>query len=215
MTMTEPVFTIGHSTHTIGAFLALLTRHSIEAVADVRSHPSSRRLPHFSRSELEVTLPQHGIRYVFLGRELGARRDERDCYVEGKARYDLISRQPTFRDGLDRVARGAAQMRLALMCAEKDSLTCHRSVLVSRELQAMGLHVEHILEDGGLESHAAAEQRLMVEEGFTPGQMDIFGSADDVWSLEAAYRRRSDRIAYRETDNDHEDPHDRIHAQDR
>ena len=64
-------------------------------------------------------------------------------------------------------------------------------------------------------SHAAAEQRLMLEEGFTPGQLDIFGGADDARALAAAYQRRSDRIAYRETDNDDEDSHDRFHAQER
>lgn len=213
--MSEPVFTVGHSTHPVAAFLALLARHGVTAVADVRSLPYSKRLPDFSRAELQQTLRRHGIRYVFLGQELGARRDERECYAEGQARYELIARLPAFRNGLQRVAAGARQTRLALMCAEKDPLTCHRAILVSRPLQALGLRVEHILEDGSLESHAAAEQRLMLEEGFTPGQMDIFGGADDAWILEAAYQRRADRIGYRETENDHEDSHDRLHAQER
>lgn len=210
--MTNPVFTVGHSSHAIEAFLDLLARHAIGAVADVRSQPHSKRFPQYSRDGLQTALQERAIRYVFLGSELGARREESACYVGGQASYSLIAGLPAFRIGLNRIASGAAQMRIALLCAEKDPLTCHRGILVSRELQRMGIPIEHILSDGGLEGHAAAEHRLMQEEGFTPGQMDIFGDADDASNLETAYQMRSVGIAYRETDKDNEDSHDRLHA---
>ena len=72
----HPLFTIGHSDHDNQRFLDLLKAHSIQAVADVRSSPFSRRLPQFNQGSLRDSLRQAGIKYVFLGRELGARRSE-------------------------------------------------------------------------------------------------------------------------------------------
>lgn len=83
MSCREPLFTIGHSSHARGAFLELLGLHRIDAVADVSSQPYSRHYPHFSKQALELSLAEAGVHYVFLGRELGARREERECYVDG------------------------------------------------------------------------------------------------------------------------------------
>jgi len=88
------LFTIGHSTHDFPRFLGLLKQHGIEIVADVRSRPFSR-LQWFCRPSLEKELKENGIRYVFLGQELGARRDERDCYIGDRADYDRIAQSPT------------------------------------------------------------------------------------------------------------------------
>ncbi|HTI98943.1 MAG TPA: DUF488 domain-containing protein, partial [Dongiaceae bacterium] len=60
--------------------MALLKQHSIQAIADVRSSPYSQYNPHFNRELLQKALLEHGISYVFLGQELGARRSERECY---------------------------------------------------------------------------------------------------------------------------------------
>ena len=213
----KPVFTIGHSLHEIEAFIDLLRRHGIEAVADVRSHPYSKRLPQFSKAELQRALKAAGIQYVFLGQELGARRNERDCYVNGQAKYELIARLPAFAKGIERIQAGAARMNLSLMCAEKDPITCHRTILICRELARLGLDVKHILDDGRLELHEDAQKRMMIEEGFVPGQLDIFGGGDDTGSLTLAYEKRGLKIAYRETDGaeDGEDEtiHDRIHTE--
>lgn len=213
--MTNPVFTIGHSNHPVEVFLGLLARHGIEAVADVRSQPYSRRFPQFSRQPLVASLGRQGIRHVFLGRELGARREEQECYEDGAARYELIAGLPAFHAGLERLVEGAARMRIALLCAEKDPLTCHRGILVSRHLKEMGLDVAHILEDGRLESHGEAEQRLMLEEKFVPGQMDIFGNTDDAQMLLAAYGKRGKKLCYRKSDDDNENSDDRLHEEER
>lgn len=209
----NPVFTIGHSLHEIEAFIELLRRHDVEAVADVRSSPYSKRLPHFSKNELQSALKAAGIQYVFLGLELGARRNERDCYVDGQAKYERIAKLPAFAQGINRVQAGATRMRLCLMCAEKDPITCHRTILVSRELVRVGLDVKHIQDDGHIEMHEEAQKRLMLEEGFVPGQMDIFGSSDDSASLALAYEKRGLKIAYRETDGEDEIIHDRIYTE--
>jgi uncharacterized protein (DUF488 family) len=187
------LFTIGHSTQSWEQFLELLVRHRIEAIGDVRSSPYSARLPQFNRELLERALTAAGIRYVFLGDKLGARRVERECYVEGVARYDRIARTPAFRAGLERVLTGAARLRLALMCAEKDPLECHRTILVCRQFRR-NLDIRHILSDGGIETHPEAETRLLGEEKI-PAE-DLFIPPEEL--IAQAYDRRGARIAYHE-----------------
>jgi uncharacterized protein (DUF488 family) len=123
----QQVYTVGHSSQSIEEFIASLQRHAIEVVADVRSRPYSRRFAHFSRESLQSTLKATDIGYVFLGRELGARRDEPECYVDGQAVYDRIVTLPAFAEGINRLLDGARKYRVALMCAEQDPLTCHRT----------------------------------------------------------------------------------------
>jgi uncharacterized protein (DUF488 family) len=67
------LYTIGHSTRTLDEMIAALRAHSIATLADIRSFPMSRRLPHFNRELLEKTLPEAGIRYIWM-KELGGRR---------------------------------------------------------------------------------------------------------------------------------------------
>ena len=155
------VLTVGHSNHSPEAFLALLTRHGVTALGDVRSAPYSRFNPHFSRKALSAFLAASGIAYVWLGRELGGRPDDPACYEDGQLRYDRLARTGHYREGIERVLRGAAEHRLALMCAEKDPLHCHRALLVSRSLDDEGLDVAHILADGSLELHESVMDRLL------------------------------------------------------
>lgn len=188
------LFTIGHSTQSWEQFLDRVVRHRIDAVGDVRSSPYSARLPQFNREILERALKSAGLHYVFLGNELGARRSERECYVDGIARYDRIARTPAFHSGLDRVRKGVARFRLALMCAEKDPLECHRTILVCRELRSE-FDIRHILDDGNLENHPDAEARLLVEER-VPAE-DFFISREEL--IARAYERRGEKIAFRES----------------
>jgi len=186
------LFTIGHSTHPLEVFLALLRSHGVTAVADVRSSPFSRLKPQYNRDALGGALEAVGIRYVPLGLELGARRVEPECYEGGKARYELIAQAPLFRKGLDRVRRGIELFRVALLCAEKDPITCHRTVLVCRHLRGGAGPIHHILEDGTVESHANAETRLLSVCGLA--QPDLFRCREDL--IEQAYAIQGDRIAY-------------------
>lgn len=194
---TGTLYTVGHSNGGGEAFLALLQRHAIGAVADVRSQPYSRYLPHFSRPALRAALREAGIGYVFLGRELGARPADPACYVNGTARYERIAATAPFRAGLERVRRGAGGRRVALVCAEKDPLVCHRAILVCRHLRD-DLAIAHILADGELESHEQLERRLVREHNLQ--QLTLFGPSAPEALLEAAYDRQAERIAYREAE---------------
>ncbi len=189
----NPLFTVGHSNHECAQFLDLLARHQITAVADVRSQPYSQYTPQFNRETLEAALGHRHIKYVFMGKELGARREERECYVAGKARYDLIKKLPAFVQGLERLERGRITQRIAMMCSEKDPLTCHRTILICRQLRgAPGMVIQHILEEGTLESQAAAETRLLALLGLPEG--DLFHDRAEL--IERAYDQQGEAIAF-------------------
>lgn len=186
------LFTIGHSNLSIEDFIALLNRHGVTAVADVRSSPYSRYTPQFNREPLKLSLSSEGIQYVFLGEELGARRSEEACYVDDVARYDRIAKTEAFQTGLQRLRDGASKHAIALMCAEKDPLTCHRTILICREI-SQEAEITHILESGEIESQAQVETRLLKLVGLPT--RDLFRSREEL--VEEAYQRQGDEIAYR------------------
>lgn len=159
------VYTIGHSNHSADDFAGLLERHAIEVIADVRSQPHSRRFPQFGRRRLQEDLDRRGIGYLFLGKELGGKRDDPSLIERGRISYDLISRTPDFQGGLRRVRREAGRARLALMCAEREPLDCHRTLLVARHLKGDDVRICHILADGRIEEHEETERRLLSAAG--------------------------------------------------
>ena len=157
------VLTVGHSSHTLEVFLRLLVDHGTTALVDVRSAPYSRYNPQFNREELAAVLKGQGIAYIFLGHELGGRSEDPSCYdrESGCIRYDLVAKEPRFRDGLQRLLRGTKDHRITLMCAERRPLDCHRTLLVGHELDKVGVEVAHILPGSGLQSHTAAIDELL------------------------------------------------------
>jgi len=185
------ILTVGHSSHSIDHFLGLLREHDVTAVADVRSVPASRYTPQFSRGALERELRSAGVKYVFLGRELGARSEDPDCYVNGAVQYDRLARTATFVEGIERLMTGMDRERIAIMCAEAEPLDCHRTILVANAVDAVGVRVDHILSDGRLESHEEAMQRLMNQ--YHLGEPDLLGTD----RLAEALSRHGARIAYR------------------
>ena len=175
------IFTVGHSNHPIDYFVGLLKRHGITALADVRSTPYSRRHPQFRREALAESLKEAGIAYVFLGEELGGKRAE--GLIEA-------ARKPAFRSGLERLREGAQRYRVAFMCAEREPLDCHRTMLVSRHLRAPDVTIRHVLADGRIEEHDSVERRLVAAEKTEPPPL----MADEAaWrgAVERAYDARS------------------------
>jgi len=187
------LYTVGHSNHPIERFVGLLQPHGITAVADVRSTPYSRFNPQFRREKLQAALAEVGIQYVFLGQELGARSQDPACYdAEGRVSYAKLARTQLFRKGVERLIAGMAEQRISLMCAEREPLECHRTILVARELVREGVAVTHILGDGSLESHEHTTQRLVTSLKLTGG--DLFSDSAD--RVEQAYDLQAARIAY-------------------
>ena len=155
------LYTIGHSNHTIEKFIDLLKQHKIEVVADVRSAPYSRYCPQFNKDVLAARLEAAGVGYMFFGRELGARPDDSSCYENGRVSFSLIAERKEFREGLQRLLAENLIYRVALMCAEKDPLECHRTILVCRSLKGESIRIKHILGDGSIEDHCDTERRLI------------------------------------------------------
>jgi uncharacterized protein (DUF488 family) len=194
----QQLFTVGHSNHSIERFMELLRQHRIEVIVDVRSNPASSRNPQFNRESLKASLGEAGIKYLFLGKELGARRSEREAYDGNVASYERIAKLPAFKEGLDRVKSGVNTYRVALMCAEKDPIDCHRTLLVCRHLrEALPGRIQHILADGALESHGQTERRLLVNMGVSADQDEMFVDETEP-PLERAYRKRGLTLAYQE-----------------
>jgi uncharacterized protein (DUF488 family) len=195
MTDRHTVFTLGHSNHPIEHFLSLLRPHGIQVVADVRSTPFSRFNPQFNRQSLEASLRTAGIEYLFLGEELGARSSDPSCYDGDRVSYAKLAATESFKRGLRRVLEESRTKRVALMCAERDPLDCHRTILVARELAKEGVPITHIRADGTLEDHQHVMERLVAALKL-PGP-DLFETADD--RFEAAYEVQGRKIAYART----------------
>jgi len=149
--------TIGHSNHPIERFLALLKAGGVKLLVDVRSMPYSRRFPQFGRERLSKSLAESGIDYLWEGEALGGKPGQGGGYNELAAR-------PAFKTALDRVIERGQDTNLCLMCAEKEPLDCHRTVLVSRRLAERGVTVEHLLADGSVRAHGEVEQTLLAKQ---------------------------------------------------
>jgi uncharacterized protein (DUF488 family) len=197
------LFSVGHSNHDLDRFLALLRRAGVTAVADVRSSPFSRRLPHFNAPQLAPALRRAGIDYVFLGDLLGGRPRDQDLYddVEGQliVNYERVRATDDFALGLDRLQRGSEKYAIAMMCGEEDPLDCHRGLMIAPALKGRGLQTCHLRRDG-VESTAEMEARLLREtkvgEGALGGLFPL--SAEDERELLAeAYRVMSRKKAFR------------------
>lgn len=155
------LFTVGHSTHQLEDFLALLRGAGVEALADVRRYPGSRRLPWFNKDELRITLPQADIEYQHLP-ELGGRRKPHPSSPNGAWRVSQFQgyadhmNSDEFEHGLSRLLPLADQRRTALMCAEAQWWRCHRRLLADA-LLVRGHQVEHIDSRGKLEPHSLTD----------------------------------------------------------
>lgn len=183
------VLTIGHSNHSLERFLSLLQGTGVEMVADIRSMPASRRQPQFNKAPLAQALHAAGLSYLWLGRELGGRPADPALFTDGVADYERMAEAASFREAIARVLAEADWLRLALMCAEKEPLDCHRCLLVGRALTAQGADVRHILVDGGIITQAAIEEDLL-------GGDELFPPREE--RMAAAYKARARKIAFRQ-----------------
>ena len=191
------VFTIGHSNHSLEVFLDLLAQHRVSVLADVRSAPYSRYNPHFNRESVAGALKAREIEYTYFGRELGGRPKDSACYEGGRVCYDRVAQTRDFGRGLLNVKNTAQKHRVALMCAEKEPLDCHRTLLVAQALVAQGVGVRHILADGTLEDHTDTINRLLRQQDLSP-EGDMFATREESISLAIEYRAQQVAFAARQ-----------------
>jgi uncharacterized protein (DUF488 family) len=174
------VWTIGHSTHPLDRFLALLAQHQIEAVVDIRRFPCSRKHPHFHRDNLAAALPKSGVEYQWLEALGGRRRKQRDespnlgLENQGFRNYADYMLTDEFRAGVKELLDVDRRKRTAIMCAEGLFWQCHRR-LVSDFLVAKGVTVQHIMPSGELRPHRLTKGAVIEGGQVTyPGERSLF-----------------------------------------
>jgi uncharacterized protein (DUF488 family) len=173
------IFTIGHSTHELEAFLGLLRGARIELLVDVRRFPSSRRFPWFNGAELSLSLGDAGVEYLHF-EALGGRRDPVPGSVNGGWRvgqfrgYADHMDSPEFRAAVDRLIELAGDRRVAVMCAEAQWWRCHRRLL-SDALLVRGIEVVHLDARGRPEPHSLTEFAVVDGGGlsYPPAQAEL------------------------------------------
>lgn len=192
---TVPLYSIGYATKPIQVFLAQLKQYGVNVIADVRSVPFSNAFFDYHQDALRTTLRDHGIRYVFLGEELGPRSKDPAHYdADRRIRFDLLSRSERFLRGIRRLRKGMQnEWIIALLCAEKDPADCHRSLLVGRALQAgFAIDLRHITHTGKLELQSELDERLTRMHNT---DNDLFCSPQE--KIELAYATQNRLKAYR------------------
>ncbi|MCC6653207.1 MAG: DUF488 domain-containing protein [Candidatus Eisenbacteria bacterium] len=190
------VYTVGHSIHTLERFRELLALQDVEVLVDVRSRPFSSRAPHFNGDALRSWCMTAGLKYLQMGDSLGGRASDNRLILDGRVSYERVAETDSFRAGLERLRQGAERFVIALMCAEKDPLSCHRTLLVARHLQpllAPGAEVRHILADGSVRSHVDMERELLRiwREPDGPGLFEESGAP-----LDRAYAAQGREVAW-------------------
>ena len=188
------LYSIGHSNRSAEHIIGLLKLHGIQAVADVRSVPYSRHNPQFSSEALEHNLNAHGLSYVFLGKELGGLRREPECYHNHQVDYERVAKLPAFQEGMRSLVDLSSRMKVAMLCAEQDPFSCHRTLLIARHIRGLVGDVLHIFGSGNIETQAQIEERLLLN--YSNQDSDLFTTREDL--IAEAYRKRAKEISYKE-----------------
>jgi hypothetical protein len=189
----EKVFTIGHSKHSKEQFLEMLVTHRISVLVDIRSVPRSRFNPQYNREALAGWLAAAGVEYVYLGKELGARRsDPLTLDEDGKVDFFKVWESPEFETGVEQIVHLLRQDKgVVLMCSEADPFDCHRFCMMAYPLQLQGIEVLHILRDNSVIPNEKLEDELVRRFG---SRAPAFGSP-----FEAAFpAERGLRYYYRQ-----------------
>ena len=166
----EVLYTIGHGNRPLDELTGLLRDFGVTCLVDVRAFPGSRRHPHFGRGELERSLPDTGITYVWQGASLGGRRRPRADSAHVALRnasfraYADHMETPEFRDGIEELLDRASRESVAIMCAERLPWQCHR-YMISDYLVAKGIEVRHIIDHSTPRQHALRAEARVVGDG--------------------------------------------------
>jgi uncharacterized protein (DUF488 family) len=187
MNVPQRLWTIGHSTHSIEAFLAILGAHGIKALADVRLLPGSRRHPQYNAESLAVSLREHSIEYISF-HELGGRRrprmDSRNTAWRNSSfrGYADYMETPEFKRGIERLESLAGRTSTAIMCAEALWWKCHRALISDYE-KARGVEVLHILSENKIEPHPYTSAAKIILGELSYGDSGADATTPELWPV--------------------------------
>ena len=201
---TNRVFTIGHSVSPIEEFMDLIKAFGINCIVDVRSIPYSKYAPQYNKDSLKEYLSRNQVRYLSMGKEFGARRDEKELYArEGYLDFNKVRLSKSFLQGVERIMQGLAKgFVIALMCTEKVPVDCHRTIMVAKGLHDKGIEVAHITHDKKILEQQDID-RILLDKYFPERhQISIFDDLakppiSQAEMVGAAYLRQNIEIGYR------------------
>lgn len=197
--MDNMIYTIGYTAFTIDEFIKQLKSLNINCLIDVRTTPiASDFYKIYSKQSLQPLLKEHDILYMNFDKEFGARQPEEEFYKKyGYLDFEAFIQSDFFLSGVKRLKKGCELgNRIALMCAEKDPINCHRAIMVARGLKNNDLKVAHILATGELETHESLEERLVDTWFPNRNQLGLFEQQSFESCLQHAYRQQNAKIGY-------------------
>lgn len=154
----QTIFTIGYATKTIDSFVAALKKHGVTSVVDVRTSPFSAAFPMFNRDSLKSSLREHGIVYLSFSDEFGARRSEKNVYVDSydmkteslvkRVSFEKVYQLDIFKQGVKRIQNAYLKgHKVCFLCSEKRPSDCHRFIMVASYFKTLGFEVINIISD--------------------------------------------------------------------
>jgi len=193
------LYTIGYSGFSVPDFIDVLKRYRINVIIDVRSTPFSSYFSAYNKEHLERLLKSHHIYYRNYAKEFGAQQIERRFYTaQGYLDFELFTASDIYHHGYQKIEDGLKQEYVfAFMCAEKDPMDCHRSIMVSKTFNDHGYSVLHLLPAKNPVSQVDIEERLLDKYFPDRDQLSLLSEQKDENELiTEAYRKRNAEIGY-------------------
>lgn len=189
------VYTVGHSNRDINDFIKIIVSYGINCIVDVRSSPFSKYCHQFNKEVIKEVLQNARIKYLFLGKELGARPDDLSCYYKGRVQFDLLRKTELFKQGIARLKDGEDKgCVVAVMCSEKNPIDCHRTILISRVLKENGIELKHIISETESIDQNQLEEQLLKKFKMEPTLFDTENAMND--RIVDAYKKQEEHITY-------------------
>ena len=197
------IYTIGHSNYTIERLIDMLRHYNINCVVDIRGTPYSKYNVQFDKETIRYTLSKAGFIYIYMAKELAAKRINKESYnEEGYSDFEKVIKEKEFLEGIERLKNGCNKgYNIVLLGAMQEPIRCPRSILVGKALRKHGFNVKHILDDYSIASQEDIEQMLLDKYFSNREQMtidDLIGnSLSREEMIEEGYRMANKEIGYR------------------
>lgn len=197
------IFTIGHSNYSIDRLIDMLRHFNIDCVVDIRGIPYSKYNVQFDKETIRYSLTKAGFIYIYMAKELAAKRLSRVSYnEEGYADFEKVIHEDDFINGINRLKNGCEKgYKIAILGAMQDPIRCHRSILVGKALRDYGFNVNHILDDYTIASQEDIEKNLLDKYFKNRGQITIDSLLGNELSekemIRKAYKMANKEIGYR------------------
>lgn len=200
--MSGEIYSVGYSAYgKPEELIAALKGKGVKVLADIRTSPFSAIYPQYNRENIKNICTENGILYRYFGNELGARREDRSFLTDGQVDFEKIAKTKSFRDAIVKIIEYAEKdKKPCLFCAEKDPITCHRSILVGRYLAMAGHETNHLVNGCSVEKQSDLEDRLVDKWFKDRDQLSMFGDREMCELILDAYRKQNREIGYKPKD---------------